>query len=230
MEQTTPKGDKPNQNWFGKNVRRNFLAGLLVLVPVALVVIVLLWFFRTVDGILQPIIEIFFGRTITGLGFAVTFVVIYLVGILASNIVGKRIIQFGEWLVCKLPVLGQLYNAAKQAMASISGLSRTKAAFREVVLVEYPRKGLRTIGFVTNEMVDINGKRVISVYLPTTPVPTSGWIVLVTEDQITRTTISVDTAMKMVISAGIASPAELNASIGMPLARPLVEPDPQAKD
>jgi uncharacterized membrane protein len=230
MEQATGTKDKSSQNWFGKNVRRNFLAGLLVLVPAALVVIVILWFFRTVDGILQPIIKIFFGRTITGLGFVVTFVLIYLVGILASNIVGKRIIQFGEWLVCKLPVLGQLYNAAKQAMASISGLSRTKAAFREVVLVEYPRKGLRTLGFVTNEMTDTSGQHIIAVYLPTTPVPTSGWVILVTEDQITRTSISVDTAMKMVISGGIASPPELNATIGMPLAKPLVQPNPQPKD
>jgi uncharacterized membrane protein len=226
METPIEKTDKTNQNWFGKNLRRNFLAGLLVLVPVALVIIVILWFFHTIDGILQPIIKIFFGRTITGLGFAITFVLIYLVGILASNIVGRRIIQFGEWLVGKLPVLGQLYNAAKQAMASISGLSRTKAAFREVVLVEYPRKGLRTIGFVTNEMTDSEGRHLIAVYLPTTPVPTSGWVILVTEDQITRTNISVDTAMKMIISGGIASPSEINANIGDPKMSTLVKPDP----
>jgi len=149
---------------------------------------------------------------------------------LASNIVGRRIIQFGEWLVGKLPVLGQLYNAAKQAMASISGLSRKKAAFREVVLVEYPRKGLRTIGFVTNEMLDADGRRLTAVYLPTTPVPTSGWLILVTEDQLIRTTISVDTAMKMVISGGIASPSELNARISELPAPPLVKPDPQTQN
>ena len=227
MEPELHKNEKANQNWLGKNVRRNFLAGLLVLVPVALVVIVILWFFHTIDDILQPIIKIFFGRTITGLGFAITFVLIYMVGILTSNIVGRRIIQFGEWLVGKLPVLGQLYNAAKQAMASISGISRSKAAFREVVLVEYPRKGLRTIGFITNEMLDADGCRIIAVYLPTTPVPTSGWVILVTEDQIIRTTISVDTAMKMVISGGIASPTELNVRVSAP---PLVQPDPQSKN
>ena len=229
METETLRVEKSNENWFGKNLRRNFLAGLLVLVPVALVIFVILWFFHTIDGILQPIIRIFFGHTITGLGFAITFVLIYLVGILASNIVGRRIIQFGEWLVGKLPVLGQLYNAAKQAMASISGVSRTKAAFREVVLVEYPRKGLRTIGFVTNEILDSDGRKLVAVYLPTTPVPTSGWVILVTEDQITRTNISVDTAMKMVISGGIASPSEINARVtDSPEA--LVQPDPKAQD
>ena len=230
METETLRVEKSNENWFGKNLRRNFLAGLLVLVPVALVIFVILWFFHTIDGILQPIIRIFFGHTITGLGFAITFVLIYLVGILASNIVGRRIIQFGEWLVGKLPVLGQLYNAAKQAMASISGVSRTKAAFREVVLVEYPRKGLRTIGFVTNEILDSDGRKLVAVYLPTTPVPTSGWVILVTEDQITRTNISVDTAMKMVISGGIASPSEINARVTDSPAEALVQPDPKAQD
>ena len=216
MNMPVAGGDKGHQGWFGKNLRRNLLAGLLVLVPIAIVIFVILWFFHTIDGILQPIIRLFFGRTITGLGFAITFVLIYLVGILASNIVGRRIIQFGEWLVGKLPVLGQLYNAAKQAMSSISGLSRTKAAFREVVMIEYPRKGLLSIGFVTNEIIDSDGRQLTAVYLPTTPVPTSGWVVLVTEDQLIRTNISVDTAMKMVISGGIASPTELAVRTGEP--------------
>jgi uncharacterized membrane protein len=137
-----------------------------------------------------------------------------LAGILASNIVGRRVIQFGEWLVGRLPVLRQLYNAAKQAMSSIAGISKTKAAFREVVLVEYPRKGVRTIGFITAEILEADGRKLIAVYLPTTPVPTSGWLILVTEDQIARTNIPVDTAMKMVISGGIASPTEIDARIG----------------
>ena len=230
MDVNPRKSAKENQTWIGKNLRRNFIAGLLVLVPVALVIIVIVWFFNTIDGILQPIIKFFLGRAITGLGFAITFVLIYLVGILASNIVGRRIIQFGEWLVGKLPVLGQLYNAAKQAMTSISGLSKTKAAFREVVLVEYPRKGIRTIGFVTNEMLDSEGNLVVAIYLPSTPVPTSGWVILVTEDQVIRTSISVDTAMKMVISGGIASPSELDVRIGAPAAASLMQPDPEAKN
>jgi uncharacterized membrane protein len=231
MDTIVEKRDKEPQHWLVRNVRRNFIAGLAVLVPAAFVVIVLVWFFNTIDGILQPIITIFFGRPITGLGFGVTIILVYLAGILASNIVGRRVIQFGEWLVGRLPVLRQLYNAAKQAMTSIAGVSKTKAAFREVVLVEYPRKGLRTIGFITSEILDADGGKLITVYLPTTPVPTSGWLILVTEDQITRTGIPVDTAMKMVISGGIASPPELDARIGGPAVERLgSEPDPEAKN
>ncbi len=215
METISDKKEKEAQHWLVRNVRRNFIAGLAVLVPAAFVVIVLVWFFNTIDGILQPIITVFFGRPITGLGFGVTIILVYLAGILASNIVGRRLIQFGEWLVGRLPVLRQLYNAAKQAMTSIAGVSKTKAAFREVVLVEYPRRGLRTIGFTTSEILDADGRKLITVYLPTTPVPTSGWLILVTEDQITRTGIPVDTAMKMVISGGIASPQEIDVRIGV---------------
>jgi uncharacterized membrane protein len=211
MEQPADKSAKESQHWLARNVRRNFLTGMLVLVPAAFVTIVVLWLFNTIDSILQPIIRVFFGREVTGLGFAITLVLIYLTGIFASNIVGRRLIMFGEWVVGRLPLLRQLYNAAKQAMEGIMGASRTKAAFREVVLVEYPRKGLRTIGFVTNEILDADGRKHIAVYLPTTPVPTSGWLVLVTEDQIIRTNIPVDTAMKMVISGGIAAPPDLDA-------------------
>jgi len=214
MQEMPEKSEKENQPWLVRNVRRNFLAGLLVTVPGALVIFAVLWFFTTIDGILQPIIRFFFGRPIIGLGFAITLVLIYLAGVLASNIVGRRLIQFGEWLVGRLPVLRQLYNAAKQAITSLSGMSRTRAAFREVVLVEYPRKGVRTMGFITGEVLDADGRKLIAVYLPTTPVPTSGWMILVTEDQLSRTNIPVDTAMKMVISGGIASPSEIDARIG----------------
>ncbi len=207
------KPEKESQPWLVRNVRRNFLTGLLVTVPGALVIIAILWFFNTIDGVLQPLITAFFGREITGLGFAITIVLIYLAGILASNIVGRRLIQFGEWMVGRLPVLSQIYNAAKQAMASLSGASRSKAAFREVVLVEYPRKGIWSLAFVSNETRDADGRRLIAVYLPGSPLPTSGFIAMVTEDQVTRTNIPVDVAMKMIISGGIASPPEIDARI-----------------
>ncbi|KTB48349.1 DUF502 domain-containing protein [Dehalogenimonas alkenigignens] len=210
--QQTP-GGKENQHWLIRNMRRNFITGLLVIVPAALVTLALIWFFNTIDSILQPIIAIVFGREIIGLGFGITVVLIYLAGILASNIVGARIIQFGEWLVGRMPVLGQLYNASKQAITSLSGMSRSRAAFREVVLVEYPRKGLRTIGFVTGELSDAAGKQLVAVYLPTTPVPTSGWLIVVPESEITRINMPVDTAMKMVISGGIAAPHDLDITI-----------------
>lgn len=205
--------EDPRQPWLVRNARRNFVTGLLVTVPAALVVLALLWFFNTVDNILQPIIRAIFGQPITGLGFIVTIVLIYLAGILASNIVGKRLIQFAEAIVERLPVFKQIYNAAKQAMTSLSGLNKTRVAFREVVMVEFPRRGMWTVAFITNELHDSTGNKLISIYVPTAPVPTSGYFALVAEEEIRRTDISVDAAMKMVISSGIASPEEIGVGL-----------------
>ncbi|AKG53901.1 transporter [Dehalogenimonas sp. WBC-2] len=210
---TETPGKTESQHWLVRNIRRNFITGLLVTVPAALVIIALLWFFTTIDSILQPIISLFSGEPITGLGFVITIILIYMAGILASNIVGKRLIQFAEAIVGRLPVLRQIYNAAKQAMSSLSGAGRTKAAFREVVLIEFPRKGIQAIAFITNEIQDADGQKLIAIYVPTAPVPTSGYFALVKEEEIIRTHISVDTAMKMVISSGIASPSEINVSM-----------------
>lgn len=208
------ESEEPQQTWLVRNIRRNFITGLLVTVPAALVLLALLWFFNTIDNILQPFIRLAFGQNITGLGFIVTLVLVYLAGLLASNIVGKRLIQFGEAVVGRLPVLRQIYNAAKQAMFSLSGANKsTRAAFREVVLVEFPRKEMWTVAFITNELHDTSGNKLISIYVPTAPVPTSGYFAIVTEEQIRRTDISVDAAMKMVISSGIAAPPEIGIGL-----------------
>ncbi|MDV2990101.1 MAG: DUF502 domain-containing protein [Dehalogenimonas sp.] len=209
----SPDGEDPKQPWLVRNVRRNFITGLLVTVPAALAVLALLWFFNTIDNVLQPIIRAIFGQSIIGLGFIITLVLIYMAGILASNIVGKRLIQFGEAVVGRLPVLRQIYNAAKQAMTSLSGLNKTRTAFREVVMVEFPRRGMWTVAFITNELHDATGKKLISIYVPTAPVPTSGYFALVAEKEIKRTNISVDAAMKMVISSGIASTEDISVGL-----------------
>ena len=205
--------EESRQPWLLRNTRRNFITGMLVVVPGALVILALIWFFNTIDNILQPIIRAIFGQPITGLGFVITIVLIYLTGILASNIVGRRLIQFAEAIVGRLPVFRQIYNAAKQAMTSLSGLNKTRAAFREVVMVEFPRKGMWTVAFITNELHDSAGNKLISIYVPTAPVPTSGYFALVSEEEIRRTDISVDAAMKMVISSGIASPEEIDVGL-----------------
>ncbi|ADJ26312.1 protein of unknown function DUF502 [Dehalogenimonas lykanthroporepellens BL-DC-9] len=201
------------QPWLVRNMRRNFITGLLVTIPAALVILALLWFFNTIDNILQPIIRTIFDHRITGLGFLITIILIYLAGILASNIVGKRLIQFTEAVVDRLPISRQIYNAAKQALTSISGLNKNRAAFREVVMVEFPRRGMWTVAFITNELHDSAGNKLISIYVPTAPVPTSGYFALVAEEEIRRTDISVDAAMKMVISSGIVSTEDIGVNL-----------------
>ena len=193
-------------HWITRNLRRNFLAGLLVIIPVSIVILVLAWLFVNIDNVLQPIIKAITGNEIVGLGFVISLVVIYLVGLLTSNIIGHRLVRFGESIMARIPVARQIYHGSKQVMAGLSGTSLSKAAFREVVLVEFPRPGMKTIGFVTNEMKDKSGKPLLAVYIPTAPVPTSGYFEIVPLDMVTRTDIGVDQAMQMVISSGMISP------------------------
>lgn len=193
--------------------RNHFLAGLLVVIPVAAALLVLIWVFSTVDNVLQPVIKLISGKEIPGLGFAATVVLILLVGIIAGNYVGKKIIGFADSMLTKLPVFKQIYNGAKQVINSVTGSNTlNKAAFREVVLVEFPTNGMLTLAFITNEYSDSNGKTLYGVYIPSTPVPTSGFSGLVTESQIMYTNISVDDALKMIVSGAMISPAVFQAA------------------
>lgn len=204
------KEGKSSRHWLIKNLRKNFLAGLLVAVPIGIVILILTWFFTTIDSLLQPVIKAVFGQEFIGLGFAISLVLIYLGGVLASNIVGRRIIHFGESILARVPVLRQLYSGSKLVIAGLSGTGLDKAAFREVVLVEFPRQGMKTIAFITNEIKNKSGKKLLTIYIPTAPVPTSGYFEIVSEDMVIRTDIPVDEAMQMVISSGMISPAELD--------------------
>ena len=210
------KPDESAYHWFLGRLRTHFLAGLLVVVPIAASVLILVWVFRTIDDILQPVIKQIFGHTIVGLGFGITIALVFIVGIIAGNIVGRRLIHLGDSLLKRVPLFRQIYTGATQVMEGLSGTgSITKAAFREVVLVEYPTNRMTHVAFITNEFTASDGRKLFAVYLPSTPVPWSGFSGIVTEDMITRTTISVDEALKMVISGVLIAPHSLEiANIG----------------
>ena len=193
-------------HWLLRVLRKNFLTGFLIVVPLTIAVWILWWLFSSIDNLLQPIIALIFGKEITGLGFAISLVLIYVIGIIASNYVGRKIIQSVEKLLTKVPVFRQIYIGAKQVIEGISGAGMNKAAFREVVFVEFPRKGMTTLAFITNEVIDKDDRRLYAIYIPTAPVPTSGYFEMVTEDKITHTDISVDEGIKIVISSGMILP------------------------
>jgi uncharacterized membrane protein len=198
----------------GKKLRAQFVAGILVVVPVAASVLILIWLFNSIDNILQPIVRTIYGKEIPGVGFGATVVLIYLAGVLARNVVGKRLIKYGDSLLARVPVFRMLYTGIKQILESFSAPNKT--GFMQVVLVEFPRKGMQAIAFVTNEMTNTSGEKLISVLIPTAPNPTSGFLQIVREADIVRTRISVDDALKMVVSAGRMTPAEVSRKIGLP--------------
>ena len=191
----------------GKKMRRQFLTGILVVVPLGATVLILIWIFTSIDNILQPVIQLILGHPVPGVGFGITIVLIYLVGIIASNVGGKRLIQYGESLLVKIPVFRPLYSSIKQILGSFSSSGKTSLV--QTVLVEFPRKGMWMIGFITNESPTQSGKVQLNIFIPTSPNPTSGFLQIVSEEEVVRTDIPVDEALKMVISAGKVSPEKL---------------------
>jgi len=188
-------------------MRRQFLTGILVVVPLGATVLILTWIFTSIDNILQPVIQLILGHPVPGVGFGITIVLIYLVGIIASNVGGKRLIQYGESLLIKIPVFRPLYSSIKQILGSFSSPGKTSLV--QTVLVEFPRKGMWMIGFITNESPTQSGKVQLNIFIPTSPNPTSGFLQIVSEEEVVRTDIPVDEALKMVISAGKVSPEKI---------------------
>ena len=187
-----------------RSLWRNFVTGLIVLTPIAATILIMKWLFDAIDGILEPVVELIFGRPIAGIGFAVILIVIYLTGLVVATVLGRRAVRFSESLMTKVPMVSQIYNTTKQVVDSLT-LSQ-KGAFKEVVLVEFPRPGMQTVGFVTNRVVDGSGHELLNVFIPTAPNPTSGFFQMIPPGNTSRTNLSVEEGMKLVLSAGMVSP------------------------
>ena len=194
--------------WLGRGLRRYFLTGLIAMIPIGITVGILAWVFTTIDNILKPVITPIWGHPVPGIGFGITILLIFLVGIIASNVVGKRVISYGESLLSKVPLVRPLYAGTKQLLESFS--IPQKGGFIQTVLVEFPRKDIWTIGFITNESVTQSGETQLNIFIPTAPNPTSGFLQIVKEEEVIRTDIPIDGALKMIVSAGKVSPQEVS--------------------
>jgi uncharacterized membrane protein len=146
-----------------------------------------------------------------GIGFVVTIILIYIIGAIARNIIGKKIIHYGESLLAKVPIFRYFYSGIRQIMHSFT--ASTKTGFLQVVLVEFPRAGMYTIGFITSVLKTKNGEILLNVLIPTSPTPTSGFLQIVKENDVIRTDISVDDALKMIVSGGMMTPDEVQNKI-----------------
>jgi len=206
MEQKQKVKDSP-----GKTIRKQFIAGLLVIVPLGATILILVWVFNSVDHILQPVIHAIWGRDIPGVGFGVTIILIYLAGVVARNVFGYRILKYFDNLLNKVPVFNLLYRGIRQIMSSFSTADST--GFLQVVMVDFPHKDMKALAFVTNEIIGQDGKKSYTVLIPTAPNPTTGFMQIVKEEDIVRTKIPVDEAVKMVISAGRVMPDDVRSKI-----------------
>jgi uncharacterized membrane protein len=202
-----------------QKLRRDFIAGILVIVPIAISVWVLLGLLNWMDGFLGRIPDTFLPIHIPGLGIILLVLLILATGALTTNLLGKRILHGWERLLSRIPLIRAIYSGTKQVLETL--VTSKGEQFRRVVLFEYPRKGLWSIGFVTGKLIDKGpaehvGKRLVAVLYPTTPNPTTGFFMLVPEDELIPLDVNVEEAFKMVISAGMITPERFSSQSKLP--------------
>ena len=188
------------------NLRNRMLGGILVVVPVAATLILLRFLFVTVDGFLAPILERTLNYRVPGLGILITLVAVYVVGALTANVLGRRALSAGERVLKRVPLVRGIYNSSKLLVQSIA--SSGDSQFSRVVLLEYPRRGIWTVAFVTNEEAhrSSSGEPLLALFVPTTPNPTSGVMILAPETEVGMTDFTIEEGVKLVVSGGILSP------------------------
>lgn len=189
-----------------------FIRGLVTLLPL-LVTIWLLWFmFSFLDGILGNIITYFIGRSIPGLGFVITVVLIFLSGYFATHIFGARLFKLGEALLFRVPIVKGIYSAAKQ-VNDVLFVHKQAEEFRKACLVEYPRKGVWSIGFVTSDAAaEIEAKakeKMINIFIANTPTPATGFLIMVPARDVILLDMKIEDAFKYVISGGVLKPNDV---------------------
>ena len=193
-----------------RRLRRYFVTGLAVITPVGLTAFVLVWTFRTLDSILGQPIEQSLNFKIPGLGFVLLALVVLGVGWVAHLAVGRKMLHIWNDALLRFPLTGRIYNTISQIVQGV--LANQKRIFQRVVLVPYPGANTWVVGFVTNEDSEIAGQVVgekcLSVFVPTTPNPTSGFLILVPLSKTRALPVSVEEAMKLVISAGTVQPSQ----------------------
>lgn len=191
-------------------MKRYFIAGLLIWLPLAVTIWVIRFIVSSMDGVLPEwmIPDVVEKYHIPGVGLVAAVLLVFLTGVLAANIIGERLLVWWELLLARIPIVRTIYSSVKQVSDTV--LSPNGQAFRQAVLVQYPRQGAWTIAFLTG----VPGRGVaehlpgehVSVYVPTTPNPTSGFFLLLPRSEVIALDMSVDAALKYIVSMGVVAP------------------------
>ena len=203
----------------GQLIRRYFVTGLLIWVPLAITAWVLSLIVGTLDQSLRLLPSAFHPRNslgvdIPGTGVVLTLLIIFVTGVLAANFIGQRLVIWWEKLLARIPVVNSIYNSVKQVSDTL--FSSSGNAFRKALLVQYPREGSWTIAFLTGQPGGDVANHLkgdyVSVYVPTTPNPTSGFFLMMPKQDVVELDMSVDEALKYIISMGVVAPPTVTAS------------------
>ena len=202
-----------------RRLRNIFITGLLITLPIVLTWFILQFLFKNLDSLSPVFTNVLIqlgapfpeGYRIPFLGVLITLLIILIVGWLTTSFFGKKIFQLGETLVEKIPFVRRIYTGSKQVVISIA--QADTSAFRKVVLLEFPRRGLLAIGFVTGEsrgeVQRLTQENMFNVFVPTMPNPTSGFLIFAPANELTEVSMSIEEGIKYVVSGGIVTPPGL---------------------
>lgn len=208
-------------------ITRSLISGALLLTPFAVTLLVMRWLFGWVAGLIRPIVvavlkglshlpviktipQIPTAICVTVVTIVVLLFFVYLVGAIGQRMVGKRMLKAGETLLLRIPLLRKVYSATKQVVEAVS--MPDKAAFKSVVLVDFPRPGFKAIGFLTGRVQGPSGEPLCKIYVPHAPILTTGFLEIVPPDEVTETNLTIEDGFKMILSGGMISPDILSAA------------------
>jgi uncharacterized membrane protein len=195
--------------------RQNFLTGLIAIAPIGASLFVAYFLIVRVGNILGqffqkiPVFSSEFSFVAPVLGFIAIILLLYFIGLITSNFIGRWFLSRGEWILTRVPLVGTVYSSAKELAKNLFG---EKTAFRKAVFIQFPRKGFFTLAFVTGEpkwsLTGEQGKKGVNIFVPTCPNPTSGYFIIIPEDEVIQTELTVEEALKIIISGGMVVPEE----------------------
>jgi uncharacterized membrane protein len=198
--------------WANFQLRNYFIAGLLILVPLWATLLVLGWLVGIFDNITLLLpkkyqLDTLIGFHIPGLTFIISLIVVLITGILVTNFFGKKFVIYWEAFLARIPLVNSIYSAVKQIMETFFSSSKS---FRKAYLVEFPKKNIWTIGLLAGDTFEEAEKhfeeKMLTLYIPTTPIPTSGYLVVVPESSVRELSMPIDQALKLIVSLGTVQP------------------------
>ncbi|MEA3494191.1 MAG: DUF502 domain-containing protein [Candidatus Margulisiibacteriota bacterium] len=186
-----------------------FFRGLITLLPLLITTWLLYFIFTFLDGILGNFITLVTGESYPGLGFILTVIIIFLTGFFATYIIGAKLFKFGEWILFRLPIVKSIYSAVKQ-INDVLFIQKSADEYRRACIIEYPRKGIWSVGFVTSDAAaEIEAKakeKMINIFICNTPTPATGFLIVVPAREVTLLDMKIEDAFRYVVSGGVLKP------------------------
>jgi len=213
---------------FVRNLRNNITTGILLMIPLALTIWLLTNLFETIDSVLPKFFHMIYPKFpedkwgIQGVGFIVLLVLAYVVGVASKKYIGQKLIDLGNNIISNIPIINKIYNGIQQILDGI--VTGNKKLFEKAAIIEYPKEGCYSIGFITatttGEIPQHLNQDLVSIFVPTTPNPTSGFLLFLPRHKVIELEMSVETAIKLIVSAGIVNSDEIKKTQHLYVSKP----------